>query len=378
MVRCVTCLVFLVLAIVGCSAGEPVHPESATVEPTIAPADESVSTTADETADDTADNREPTAVPAPALADEDVTSVVEVAVGDQIEDAQGNLIAIYAGVAWPQAFDDLTDAAQAQFPFFADVNDAIGAPLIVLDVGMCAAGLDASGFGTAEFFVHDSADDVLSIDPVSDRGVLVRHPVVQPGFQFPAVAECHRGWLPVLWSGQEVPTIARYVVTTRASADAEIERHVYQWDIEGEFSEPAIALNDEATSFDMGQTITFNEGRLAETTIVVDGWTELVGKQSQIAGTRVVAVSLTYCPSSLRLPEFGLAVDGWNLVAAQARDDLLGALSAGDPSQNCFDGWLEFVVPHGGVPTGFFASDGVNAVTGYAEWSLADAALPTP
>jgi len=124
--------------------------------------------------------------------------------------------------------------------------------------------------------------------------------------------------------------------------------------------------------------VTFNDGTLEGTTVVVDGWAEFIGVESSIEGARVVGVSVSYCPATGRLPEFGLAVDGWNLVAPLAESDLLGGRTADDVTTECFEGWLEFDVPYGGIPTAFFASDGVNVTTGYAEWSLADGALPAP
>ena len=57
---------------------------------------------------------------------------------------------------------------------------------------------------------------------------------------------------------------------------------------------------------------------------------------------------------------------------------MLGAAAALDPTVNCFGGWLEFAIPFGSVPTAFFVSDGENASTGYAEWSLVDAGLAAP
>lgn len=369
---------FSVLILANCSADNGGEPESATPE-TVATPDEATST-GDESSAATDGAPAATVVAKPSLADEDLASVTDLVAGAQIEDAQGNLISIYGLAEWPETFEDLSDATQAAFPFFRDVA-AVGDPvaeLVVLDIGMCSAGIDAAGFGTAEFFVHNSLDDMVSTDPALDRGVLTRHPVVQPGFSFPAAATCSRGLLPVLWTGEDAPTIARYVLTTRASADAEVERHVYQWDVDGQIIDIASMDVDESSLFEVGQTVTFNEGRLAELTVEVDGWAELVGAASEIDGTRTVAVSMSFCPSSPVLPDFGLAVDGWNLVAPADDDELLGARTSDDPAQTCFEGWLEFVVPFGGVPTGFFASDGTNSIIGYAEWSLADAALPTP
>jgi hypothetical protein len=369
---------FSVLIVANCSAQDAGDSESGTPEAAATPDD--ATSTGDESSSATEGGPVATGVAEPSLADEDLASVTVLEAGAQVEDAQGNLISIYGLAEWPEPFEDLSDAAQADFPFFGDVA-AVGDPateLVVLDIGMCATGIDATGFGTAEFFVHDSPDDVVSTDQVLDRGVLAHHPVVQPGFKFPATATCSRGLLPVLWTGDDAPTIARYVLTTPASGAAEVERHVYQWDLDGQIIDPADMDVDESSLFDVGQTVTFNEGRLAELTVEVGGWAEMLGATSEIDSTRVVAVSMSFCPSSPVLPEFGLAVDGWSLVAPADDDELFGARTSDDAAQSCFEGWLEFVVPFGGTPTGFFASDGADSINGYAEWSLANAALPTP
>lgn len=376
--RCAISLLIIALFAVACSSNDPAEPAAATPEPSpqdqASGADDSVST----------ESPGPSAVPEPTLSDEDVASVTSLEAGSQVEDAQGNLIVIYGVAEWPQTFDALSDTSQADFPFFGDVEDAADptSELVVLDVGMCAAGINARGFGTAEFFVQESPTDALSTDPVLGRGVLALHPVVRPGFGFPAPAECTRGWLPVLWGGQQAPEVARYVLATRESASAEVERHVYQWELDVLSSDTNTETDSSDTElagelFTAGQTVTFNEGLLDDTTIVVDGWSELVGAASPIDGTRLVAVSLDFCPASQRMPQFGLGADGWNVIAP-VDGDLFGATGAEDPTTSCFAGRLEFAVPFGAVPTAFFASDGANAVDGYAEWSLVNAAIPAP
>ena len=329
---------------------------------------------------DSADGADTTgAADRPTLADEGHASIAELAAGEQIEDAQGNLIAIYGFAVWPTAFADLPATARSTYPFFGDVEAARDAEarLVVIDIGMCSAGIDADGSGTAEFFLHGSAEEVLSTDLTRNRGVITRHPVVQPGFRVPGSATCERGYLPVFWTGEGEPGFARYVLATRASADADIERHIYQWPIDGD----ALALDPPDSSdgevFAPGQIVTFNDGRLVDSTVEVDGWAEQVGAASELDGTRVVSVSLSVCPASPVQPEFGLAVDGWNIVAplpGGLLDDLL--VAGEDPT--CAAGWLDFAVPFGGVPTGFFVSDGASSTVGYAEWSLDGAALPVP
>jgi len=370
----------MVLVLLGaqCSSSESTDAALATPQAVEAQADSGDSDDQNETV---ATAGEPTsaAVAAPTLADEDVASVLDLQPGQQVEDAQGNLIAIYGLAEWPEPFAALSDRAQAGFPFFGDVQAVVdpASRLVVLDVGMCAAGIDFTGSGTAEFFVHESSTEALSTDPVLDRGVQARHPVVRPGFGFPSPAECRRGYLPVLWSGEQAPQIARYVLATRATAGADIERHIYQWELDVVAIDAADPVKSQDESFGIGQTVTFNKGRLTDLTVVVDGWAELIGVASSIEGTRLVAVSLDFCPASSSLPEFGLGVDNWNIVAPMDQD-VLGAAAALDPAENCFDGWLEFAIPFGSVPTAFFASDGANASTGYAEWSLVDAALEAP
>ncbi len=329
-----------------------------------------------EPSDDAAGNEaaSPTATDAPGPADDEPASVTDLAAGEQVEDTQGNLIAIYGVAEWPRSFGGLTDQAQARFPFSADVDGANDptARLVALDIGMCSAGIDVDGLATGEFFVHESATDALSRDPLLDRRVVVRHPVVQPSFVFPSTAECVRGWLPVLSSQDDTPEIARYVLAHRPSSGARVETHVYQWELAPVDIEAADEL------FAAGQTVTFNEGALAETTVVLNGWAELVGQAAALDGTRMVGVSVELCPSSGTMPEFGLGVDGWNIVAPLESQGLLGTLGSAVTPPQCVDGWIEFAVPFGGTPTGFFATDGTTARSGYAEWSLADAAIATP
>ncbi|MGK0226646.1 MAG: hypothetical protein ACI8XD_001464 [Thermoproteota archaeon] len=383
--RYVIGLMALVLIGAACSSSESTGAALATPQASEQQADSDDSDDSDDSNETVVVTGEPTptAVPEPTLADEDVASVVDLLPGQQVEDAQGNLIAIYGVAEWPEPFTALSDQAQAGFPFFGDVEAVVDpvSKLVVLDVGMCAAGIDFTGSGTAEFFVHESSTEALSTDPVLDRWVQARHPVVRPGFGFPSPAECRRGYLPVLWSGEQAPQIARYVLATRATGSADIERHVYQWELELAAIDEAQPEADQVGSrdepFGIGQTVTFNKGRQTDSTVLVDGWAELIGVASPIEGTRLVAVSLDFCPASQSLPEFGLGVDNWNIVAPLDHD-MLGAAAALDPTVNCFDGWLEFAIPFGSVPTAFFVSDGENASTGYAEWSLVDAGLAAP
>ena len=318
----------------------------------------------------------------PQLRDQDLAVIENLEAGQQVTDAQGNIIAIYGIRDWPASFDALSDASQGRFPFVNDVS-ALGERnrLVAIDVGICDAGIDSEGLGTAEFFAELDLEAPLGGTSSQNRALAVGHPVLQPGFGFPAAAECARGWLPVLRSGEEAPAVARYVLATRAPGDAEVERHVYQWSVSASAPGSNDTDNDDLPAgqvFQAGQTVTFNDSALVDSTVTVEGWAELIGAETGIEGTRMVAVSLSYCPASPLLPEFGLVVDGWGLVATTTSSDLLGGAVADDPSQSCFEGWLDFVVPFGGVPTAFFASDGADATNGYAEWSLENAALAAP
>lgn|GEM_PF-1043482 len=377
---------------VGCSSSEPAQSPATTPDSTQAASNDNgepeSGSEGSETVDgdtplqgDEGDVVEATPQPlmGPTLSDENLASVQDLGAGEQVEDAHGNLIAIYGIAVWPEPFAMLSDTTRTEFPFFSDVQMVAdpSSQLVVLDVGMCAAGLDVSGFGTAEFFVHESFTEALSTDPMVGREVLARHPVARPGFGFPSAAECERGFLPVLWNIDRTPAVARYVLATRASAGAEVEQHVYQWDLESVIVEGSDEGDEIEPQFAIGQTVTFNQGVLQDTTVVVDGWAELIGTESPIDGTRMVAVSLDYCSSSTRPPELGLGVDNWNIVAPIDDAGLL-ASEPEDPESTCFGGWLEFAIPFGSVPTAFFASDGVDKTVGYAEWSLLDAALPAP
>lgn len=379
------CVVFLIAF--GCSSPDPVQPDEVPGGSADAATPNAGEGDGDE--GDAADGLNVSAgsSPQPTLSDDDLFEVIDLEAGEQIEDAQGNLIAIYGYQPWPETFAALTPEHKIAFPFFGDV-EALADPdsaLVAIDVAMCAAGLDSEGVGTVEFFLHKNADEPLSADAVLNRGVLARHPVLSPSFDLPASAKCSRGWLPVLWAGGEEPGVARYVLSNRRTGQVEVERHLYQWTIE-QVDAPDLDAAVATDFFRPGQTITFNDGLLDQTTVVVDGWSELIGSDSPIAGTRLIAVSLTVCLATPRWPEFGIALDGWNITAPLDPTDQLGAeLSEVDPDAlaggvepACYDGWLEFAAPLGAVPTGFFASDGRSVDVGYAEWSLEGAALPVP
>jgi len=319
----------------------------------------------------------PTEVPERTLADEDITEVVELDAGQQIEDAQGNLISVYGFAMWPDSYSDLPATTRSAYPFVVDLDSfAPTSRLVALDIGLCTAGINAEGFGTVEFLLSgDPADPLFTSTNQSQPSQLIvtRHPVVSPGFSFPPIGECARGWLPLAWDSDDDPATARYVLSNRSSSGADVEQHLYQWPV------AEIEIESGEGQFSPGETVTFNDGQLADTTVTVDGWAELLGQASELEGTRPVGVSLSFCPASERLPTFGLGTDEWNLIAPSDADGgFSGELIPVDPSGDCVQGWLIFAVPHGAVPTSFFASDFRDPVTGYAEWDLDNAALAPP
>lgn len=308
--------------------------------------------------------------------DEDLAAFVELDAGEQVQDGVGNLIVVYEITVWPAGFEALSSDARAAFGFVDAIDRAVVVDheLYAVDVGLCAAGLDAGAGGTVDFYVHLEGDEPLAATDSVNRAAFGTEPVALPGFTFPAAAQCARGWLPVYWDRAEPPGIVRYVLSARNEA-GEVEESVYQWDVATSAVAPATG---EGERFAVGQTVTFNSGALQGSTVVVDGWAELVGTSSAIEGTRMVGLSLTVCPGGPEWPIFVLALDGWNLAVPVDLDDRLGAEAATTVAGECFEGWLEFAVPFGTTPTGFTASDGVDFVNGFAEWSLDGAALATP
>lgn len=413
-VQCIAALGVALILCVGCSSDGTADSPSDSADATVAPADAAESDAADSGAADSGAEGSSADTGAETSADDgsgqsssagdalsEAVEVVDLAAGEQVQDAQGNLVAVYGVSTWPDSFDRVSDAARAEFRFVGDI-DRVAAPatrLIALDIGMCAAGLGSDGTGTAEFFAHADGAEGLSDDPVLDRAVLARHPVVHPAFDLPAQGECARGWLPVVWAEDTDPSVARYVLTTRADGTSEPERHVYQWDVADapaappDPADPAAQdadTGDDTAFFAPGRTVRFNEGRLLDTTVTIDGWAELIDVPAAVDGTRPVAVSLTVCPTAAgdgaadsdsgsgagagqAIPEFGLGADGWNLVAPT---EAVAPLVEDDGG--CLSGWIDFAVPLGAVPTSFFAGDGSGSPNGYAEWSLLDAAIEPP
>jgi hypothetical protein len=330
---------------------------------------------ATDSADDSSPDS-PGASDAATIRDEALAALVDLDAGEQVQDGVGDLIAVYAVAPWPDGFTALSSDARAQFPFVDVIDPAlvVDHDLYAVDIGMCAAGVNAGDGGTVDVYIHGDPDDPLATADSVNRAAFGTEPVPLPGFTFPSAGECARGWLPVYWDQPQAPGTVRYVLTA-PGADGELERSVYQWSVAPTAGDgPAAGMEP----FGIGQTVTFNVGPLQDSTVVVDGWSELVDTQSPIDGTRVVGVSLTVCPAGSEWPVFGLALDGWNLAMPLDPGNRLGAESVDSIAGNCFDGWLDFAAPFGTTPTGFTASDGVDFVDGFAEWSLDGAALATP
>lgn len=326
------------------------------------------------------------AAPQRSLQDEELATVTDLAPGEQVLDVRGNLVTVHGIAEWPSGFADLPTTARSSFPFFADVTGASDPTvrLVAIDVAMCAAGIDTDDAGAGEFFVAATADDPLSGDPVLDRPLATTHPVRTPSFGFPSPATCSRGWLPMYWAGDRPPDVARYVVESAPEPGAEPETHLHQWAVAEvpTSTSPDTAAEPDGEidrAFRAGETVRFTEGPLDGTTVRVQGWAESIGEPSAIDGTRMVAVSFEVCPASSVHPSFGVGVDGWNVVAPVDPDAFFDADVGVDPEAGgCVDGWMSFAVPLGTVPTSFFASDGLDPVTGFAEWSLTGAALAAP
>lgn len=296
-----------------------------------------------------------TSTPIPTLADDETASVTNVSAGALVTDAAGNQIAVHAVRELPP---DLLVRPEDQ----VRIGQASA-----IDISMCRAGAFATADAVSvEFAVVAAGDTPLtSIAPLP--GAI---PLVAPGFALPDPGGCARGWLAVHVDSQAAD-IGRYVMAV--ATDEGTERHVYQWS--------GLAVDAEIDPggqlFERGEIVTFNDGPLIGTTIELQGWAELIGAASP-ADTRQVGVRVEVCTATEDWPEFGLAVDGWNLVDVADPGDRLGADPLAPLSGNCFDGWLEFAVPFGQRPTGFSASDGIDRLDGFAAWTLAGAAIDTP
>lgn len=296
-----------------------------------------------------------TSVPIPTLADDDTDSITTVEAGSLVTDAAGNQVAVHAVRALPAELlvrpEDQVRIGQAA----------------AIDISMCRAATFATADAVSvEFAVVDADDTPLSIVGSLPGTV----PLIAPAFALPEPGACARGWLAVRVDTSDA-AVGRYVMGT--DGEAGIERHVYQWtDLLADAD-----LDAGEQLFVRGETVTFNDGPLIGTTVELQGWAELIGAESP-AGTRQVGVRVEVCAATEDWPEFGLAVNGWNLVAVADPADRLGADPLAPLTGNCFEDWVEFAVPLGQRPTGFSVSDGIDPVDGFAAWSLVGAAIDAP
>lgn len=302
--------------------------------------------------------------PTPSLEDDDLASITTLEAGEQVVDAAGDLLAVHALRRAPQALGD----------GLAGNADTIAA----LDVSMCAAGEFAeSQAGSIEFQLVADARTRLGSSPAIDLG----HAVIAPAFAIPDPGECRRGWLAVsdpapAAAGDGVDAevgVGRYVLARLGTSG--LERHVYQWQVpDADLSTLQSAAED---AFRIGQVVTFNEGPLVGTTVEFDGWAELIDEPAP-DGRRLVGVAVEVCTATEDWPEFGITIDGWNLTGPLDPGDRLGADPLDPLSGKCFADWVEFAVPLGQVPSGFFVSDGVDPVNGFAQWTFEGAAINPP
>ena len=310
------------------------------------------------------------------LAESDFASVVSLRAGEPVEDVAGDVLTAYGVHRLP---DDLLDQLQGR-DLFGNAEAAFETELqpAIVDLGMCAAGgvADASA---VEFSLFGNDFDEYVERPT----VFINHAIAHPPFVLPDPGECSRGWLLVLRESQS-PRAVRYLVSKRGD-DGAVERHLYQWSVPftevlGDAS-PAAEIEAEPSASDrffIGQVVTFNEGPLARTTVTFNGWAEVAGGDTTEPDTRLVAVLAEVCTATEDWPEFGLGIDGWNLLAPIDPADRLGADAFSPLTGNCFEDWIEFGVPFGATPSSFFVADGVDPVNGYAEWTLSDAAIAPP
>lgn len=340
-------LACMLVLVAGCSSG-PQRIPVPVAEPTVDPAGvENAVVTPSPTVNPT---------PVPTLDDDPIDSVTTVEAGSVVTDAAGNQIAVHAVRTLPP---ELLVRPEDQ----VRIGEAAA-----MDVSMCRSGaLATADAASIEFAVVDADDAPLtSLDPLP--GAI---PLVAPGFDLPQPGACSRGWIAV-HVASDTGDVGRYVIVVDGDGDDGTERHVYQWSelAEGDL-DPAEQL------FERGETVTFNKGPLVGTTVVFRGWAELIGAQSP-AGTRQVGVLLEVCTATEDWPEFGLGVDGWNLITVADPSDRLGADPLAPLSGGCYEDWVEFAVPFGQRPTGFTASDGIDRVDGVAAWTLERAAIDAP
>ena len=339
-------LVALAVVVAACTSTPertPVPVAEPTVEPD-APAEVVVAPTPSVT---------PTSIP--TLTDADLASITTVDATVAVTDAAGNQVAIHS---LRHLDADLLVRPEDQV--------RIG-PAVALDISMCRSG----EFATAEAVSIEFAAVVESSEPLTSVAPIAGPvPVIAPPFDLPEPGACARGWLAVR-TGVDLASVGRYVLAV--ARDEGTERHVYQW-----AGLPTDApIDPTGQLFRRGELVTFNEGPLVGTTVELAGWAELIGAESP-AGTRQVGVAVEVCPATEDWPEFGLFVEGWNLVPVADPADRLGADPLAPLTGACFADWLEFAVPLGQRPSGLSVSDGIDPRNGAAAWTLDGAAINPP
>ena len=374
--RCIAALTLAIMATACSEASRPTVQEPTAVPGATEDAAEPGATEGPDTAR--------TVPPAPTSSTTDAAPVpiadqvdarFDLAAGEQIEDEQGNLISVYGVAVWPQAYVEVDPFQRADVELFGDSETAWAAsgPPVALDVGICAP--SATGRvpdASADFIVSADAEDP-DLEPTAASRPEATHPLVEPMLVLPEAAQCSRGWILVAGDSAGDPRFARYLLSLQPDEDGEVERYLYQWEVD---STPVREAGGQARP---GQTVTFNDGPLAGVTVQLEGWAELVDRDAPAPDTRLVGVSAEICTGENgRWPEFGLAIDGWNLASRIVPAEGFGAAEPAPQGETCSEGWLEFAVPLGARPTAFFASDGADPIAGFASWSLTGGALPTP
>lgn len=299
----------------------------------------------------------PTPEPTPSIADAELADVIELSAGERVIDASGNAVAVHSVTRLP------LELVGSQVPVFDDRGDILTGDLAALDISWCS-GTDP-GAGTVEFDLVDDLEQALTNAPGLDAAFAP----VAPGFALPDAGDCIRGWLAVSASSP-ASNVARYL-RSATDQDGSTERVLFQWTVD--VTEP-----DTDDALVIGQTVTFNNGPLIGTSVELLGWSELLDAESPVAGARLVAVRLQVCTETEDWPEFGLSVEGWNLIAPVDPRDRLGADPLAALTGVCTEGWLEFAAPLGTAPSGFFISDGRDPIDGFALFSLAGAAVAPP
>lgn len=287
---------------------------------------------------------------------------------EPVRDRHGNLLAVHAISAWPASFARLQPIGRGDISLMGPLDEAFGSAtsMAAIDLSVCARTLgDVDVADTTGTFTVGNGPAVPS-ERDGNGSFESSDSSLQPGFVWPSVGACSRGWL---------------AVATTADLTSDLYAHYWpSGDDAGQgvlaWQAPLVTGPTGANSFAAGETITFNAGTLAGATVVIDGWAELVEASEGPVGTRPVGMLAQTCPSSSgEWPEIGLSVDGWNLAEASSRVvDGLDPLSASPDA--CDTGWLVFDVPHGGVVTGAFVAE--RADTPGAHWSLLGSAIADP